>query len=209
MKAGKPIESLIFTIRGQRVILDRDLAVLYGVTTSRLNEQVKRNSDRFPDDFSFKLTREEWEDLRSQFAISSPEDHKSGRETLRSQTVISSSESFENKELKQNRSQSATSPHGGRRHFPRAFTEHGAIMAASVLNSPEAVSMSVFVVRAFVLMREQLTANSEILRRLAEIDKTLLDHDTLLRVIWTKLQPLLVPPPENLKRRIDFSKDQA
>jgi len=94
-----------------------------------------------------------------------------------------------------NRSQIVTSSHGGRRKLPRAFTEHGAIMAASVLNSPEAVSMSVFVVRAFMRMREQLLANAAILKRLAEIDRTLLEHDSALRTIWRKLQPLLLPPP--------------
>jgi hypothetical protein len=88
--------------------------------------------------------------------------------------------------------------------MPYAFTEHGAIMAASVLNSPEAVAMSVFVVRAFVQMREQLAANAEILKRLAEIDKTLLEHDRALHAIWQQLQPLLVPPPDPPKRKIGF-----
>ena len=87
---------------------------------------------------------------------------------------------------------------------PYAFTEHGAIMAANVLNSPEAVAMSVYVVRAFVRMREHLVANAAILKRLAEIDKTLLEHDQGLRNIWQKLQPLLQPPPEPAKRRIGF-----
>jgi hypothetical protein len=86
--------------------------------------------------------------------------------------------------------------------LPFAFTEHGAIMAATILNSPEAVAMSVFVVRAFLQMREQLAANAAILKRLAEIDRTLLEHDSALRAIWTKLQPLLAPPPEPPRRRI-------
>jgi hypothetical protein len=88
--------------------------------------------------------------------------------------------------------------------LPAAFTEHGAIMAATVLNSPEAVAMSVFVVRAFVLMRERLAANAEILRRLAEIDKTLLEHNGALSVIWEQLQPLLNPPPEPPRKKIGF-----
>jgi len=209
----KAIESLIFTIRGQRVILDADLAALYGVDTRSLNQAVKRNEDRFPDDFSFRISRAEWENLQSQLATSSAEPVEntpvadlrsqfvtsSGEPTLRSQIVIS----------KENRSQIVTGSKGGRRYFPRAFTEHGAIMAASVLNSPEAISMSVYVVRAFVLMREQLAANSEIFRRLAEIDKKLIGHDTSLQVLWSKLQPLLVPQPEQPKRRIGFSKDKA
>jgi hypothetical protein len=88
--------------------------------------------------------------------------------------------------------------------LPFAFTEHGAIMAASVLNSPEAIKMSVFVVRAFVQMREQLAANTAILKRLAEIDKTLLEQDRSLGVIWRQIQPLLTPPPAQPKRRIGF-----
>lgn len=87
---------------------------------------------------------------------------------------------------------------------PQAFTEHGAIMAAMVLNSPQAVAMSVFVVRAFAQMRDQLAANAAILKRLAEIDKTLLEHDQALRTIWQRLQPLLTPPPDPPKRRIGF-----
>ena len=88
-----------------------------------------------------------------------------------------------------------------------AFIEHGAIMAAMVLNSPEAVKMSVFVVRAFMQMREQLAANATIFKRLAEIDKTLLEHDSALRTIWEKLQPLLAPPPEPPRRRIGFNRE--
>jgi hypothetical protein len=88
--------------------------------------------------------------------------------------------------------------------LPYAFTELGAIMAASVLNSPEAVAMSVFVVRAFVQMRDRLVANAAILKRLSGIDKTLLEHDQALRTIWQHLQPLLEPPPDPPKRKIGF-----
>src|ERR1017187_6643885 len=109
------ISPLIRTIRGQKVILDSDLARIYGVPTKRLNEQVRRNAKRFPSDFLFRLASAEADNLKSQFATSSL--------------------------------------HGGRRKLPFAFTENGAIMAANVLNSPEAVRMSVFVVRAFVQMR--------------------------------------------------------
>ena len=167
------------------MILDADLAQVYGVETRHLNEQVKRNTSRFPDDFMFQLTSEEWINLMSQFATSSLE-------------------TIENDEDKENLSQFATSSHGGRRKLPHAFTEHGTIMAASVLNSPEAVAMSVFVVRAFVQMRERLAANAEILKRLAEIDKTLLEHDQALGTIWQHLQPLLAPPSDPPKRKIGF-----
>jgi hypothetical protein len=149
------IEQRIYTIRGVRVILDSDLAALYG-----------RNRKRFPEDFAFQLTAEEADSLRSQIA------------TSRS--------------------------HGGRRYRPYAFTEHGALQAANILNSANAVRMSVFVIRAFVKIREQLVTNAAILKRLAEIDKTLLVHDSALRDLYQKLLPLLSPPPEPPRRRIGF-----
>ena len=167
LKITKPLGSLILTVRGQKVLLDADLAEIYGVPTKVLNQAVKRHADRFPEDFCFRLT------LKEAAAV------------LRS------------------RSQSVTLKRGQNiKYRPRAFTEHGAIMAATILNSPEAVAMSVFVVRAFMQMREQLVANAAILKRLAEIDKSLLEHDTALSAIWVKLQPLLAPPPALPLRRI-------
>jgi len=205
MNELKPIEPLILTLRGQRVILDADLAEIYGVPTKRLNEQVKRNADRFPEDFMFQLTTQEWGNLKSQIATSSLEVVGNERdESLRSQ-FATLNQPVDVEVDRSNRSQIATSSHGGRRKFPYAFTEHGAIMAATVLNSPEAVAMSVFVVRAFVLMRERLAANAEILRRLAEIDKTLLEHNGALAVIWEQLQPLLNPPPDPPRKKIGFN----
>ncbi len=191
MKPKQPIESLILNLRGQKVILDADLAELYGVPTKRLNEQVKRNADRFPEDFMFQLTAPEWSNLKSQIVTSSLEQPQS-------EGVVP------------NWSQFATSSkrHRGAAYRPTAFTEHGAIMAATILNSPQAVAMSVFVVRAFMQMREQLAANAAILKRLAEIDKTLLEHDSALRSIWNKLQPLLAPPPAPPKRRIGFNREK-
>jgi hypothetical protein len=152
------VPALIRTIRGQKVILDADL-----------------------EDFRFQLTREEFENLISQIAISS-----AGGPSNSSQTAMSLSQ------------------HGGRRKFPWAFTEHGALMAANILNSPRAVEMSVFVIRAFVRMREALATNAAILKRLAEIDRTLLVHDTALRDLYGKLRPLLSPPPEPEKPKIGF-----
>ena len=180
MKPGPSIERLILNIRDQRVILAGDLAQIYGTETRRLNEQVRRNAARFPRDFVFQLTRQEFEDLRSRDVI-----FADGRMALRSQYAT----------LK--RGQHIKYP-------PHAFTEHGAIMAAMVLNSPRAMAMSVYVVRAFVRMREQLAANTAILRRLAEIDKSLLQHDASLRDIYHKLLPLLRSLPEPPKRRIGF-----
>jgi hypothetical protein len=165
---------LIYSIRGQRVILAADLAKLYGVATFRLNEQVKRNSERFPADFMFQLTPEEADAhkaSRSQFAIL-----KKGHNI---------------------------------KYLPYAFTEHGAIMAANVLNSPQAVAMSVYVVRAFVQQRDVLSANEAILKRLAEIDKTLLQHNSALRDIYQKLLPLLQPPPEKPRPKIGFHERKA
>ena len=173
MKPKPPIESLILNLRGQKVILDADLAELYGVPTKVFNQAVKRNAERFPEDFCFRLTLEEAAAVQ------------------------------------RSRSQIVTLKRGQNiKYLPRACTEHGAIMAATILNSPAAVAMSVFVVRAFMQMREQLAANAAILKRLAEIDKTLLEHDSALRTIWTKLQPLLAPPPEPPKRRIGFNRDK-
>ncbi|MGC9452037.1 MAG: ORF6N domain-containing protein [Oceanipulchritudo sp.] len=168
----------ILLLRGQPVILDADLAALYGVTTKRLNEQVRRNQERFPEDFTFMLTKNETERLKSQFATSN----------------------FNSLFIRGLKS----TGRGGRRKLPLAFTEHGALMAANVLNSPEAVKMSVFIIRAFVKQREELSANEAILRRLAEIDKSLLLHDSALRDLYQKLLPLLEPPPPKPKRPLGF-----
>jgi hypothetical protein len=172
------ITQLIRSIRDQRVILDTDLAALYGVPTKRLNEQYRRNSDRFPEDFAFRLTQSECAALRSQIA------------TLNTGGGI--------------RSQFATASKRNVRYLPVAFTEHGALMAANILNSPRAVAMSVYIIRAFVKMREDLVANAAILKRLAEIDKSLLLHDGALREILQKLRPLLEPPPAPPKPEIGF-----
>jgi hypothetical protein len=159
------IDPLIRLVRGQRMILDRDLARVYGVETRALNQAVRRNADRFPSEFLCELTREEILSI--------------------SQTVISL----------------------GTLRFSRqvsAFTEHGALMAATVLNSPRAVRMSLFIIRAFVKSREQQSANLAILKRLTEIDRALLAHDAALRDLYRKLRPLLLPPPEPAKKEIGF-----
>lgn len=171
-----PIEQLIRVIRGQRVILGEDLAQIYGVVNWRLNEQVKRNQDRFPDDFMFRLTQMETEALTSQIAMS-----KKGR--------------------------------GGRRTLPYAFTEHGAFMVANVLNSPRAVQMSVFVVRAFVKMRQVLAENKELAAKLAELERTLTarldDHEKAIVHILEEIKKLVEPPlqPEPARRPIGFMRD--
>ncbi len=173
------IAALIHVVRDRRIILDKDLAAVYGATTKRFNEQYRRNLERFPDDFAFQITRGEWAALKSQVNLSQA--------------------------LPNLRSQNATSSwHGGRRYIPVAFTEHGALMAANILSSPRALAMSVYVIRAFVKMREDLAVDSLILKRLAEIDKTLLIHDAALREIFQKIRPLLEPPAVPPKPEIGF-----
>lgn len=159
----------ICTVRGEAVMLDSELALLYGVETGQFNRAMKRNAARFPADFAFRLTQEEWAALRCQIG------------TLKT---------------------------GGRgqhrKYLPQVFTEHGAIMAATVLNSARAVSMSVYVVRAFVQIRRELLANSTLEARLQKIEKTLLGHDAGLRDLYQKIRPLLLPTAEPPRRRIGF-----
>jgi len=145
----------IFHVRKLQVMISDDLARLYQVPSFRLNEALKRNADRFPEDFCFQLTTDEVDRMRA-----------------RGVTFTSAT-------------------HGGRRTLPYAFTEHGAIMLANILRSPRAVQMSIYVVRAFIRMREEIAANLTILRRLSEIDKKLLEHDTVLREIVEALAPLV------------------
>jgi len=178
----------VLVVRGHRVVLDSDLAALYGVQTKRLNEAVRRHAGRFPSDFCFPLASAEAAALRSQFATSNRQGP--GQESIAADCTRSAT--------------SSSGRRGGRRSLPWAFTEHGALMAATVLNSPRAVQMSLFVVRAFVRMREELATGAVILRRLAEIDRKLLVHDVVLRDIYQKLRPLLRPPPRSRRKEIGF-----
>ena len=166
------IASRILTLRGQRVIVDTDLATLYGVPTKRLNEQVRRNAERFPADFMFALSQEEWDALRSQSAT-----------------------------LKTGRGQH-------RKYLPYAFTEHGAIMAATVLNSPRAVEVSIHVVRAFVQLRELLAGHKELAKRLNELEtrmeRKLMTQDQAIAGILNAIRQLMAPPPAQKKRPIGF-----
>jgi len=185
--SNEPLQPLIFTIRGHRVVLDADLARLYGVNTKRFNEAFKRNRHRFPQDFAFELTTAEFNILRSQIATGSRQRTDSSEENS-------------------NWSQFATSSsrRRGVTYRPWAFTEHGALMAANILRSERAVQMSVFVVRAFVRLREEVAANTSVSARLAEIDKKLLQQDVALLDIYQRLLPLLQPSPDPPKRRIGF-----
>jgi hypothetical protein len=170
------IEQIIRTARGQRVILDSDLAAIYGVTTKVLNQAVRRNAKRFPSDFAFRLTLQEVTNLRSQFVTSSFEDESSR---------FSATNDFE-----ENRSQSVTGSHGGRRYRPYVFTEHGALMAANVLRSPCAVGMSVFVVRAFVRLRQWLAGHAELSRRLDNLER---EYDSQFKTVFDAIRHLMAP----------------
>ena len=194
---NKPPNVKIRTIRQQKVVVDSDLAAVYGVPTRRLNEQFRRNRKRFPGDFAFQLSVEEFAALASQ--IATLEEGRLSREPIRSQSATGSSP------LQSMRSQIATTSRRNIRYRPWVFTEHGALQAANVLRSDRAIAMSVYVIRAFIEQREKLAANAAILKRLAEIDKSLLEHDTALRDIYQKLLPLLSPPQEPPRRQIGFN----
>jgi len=161
------MDSQIHLIRGRRVMLDSDLAAIYGVPTHRLNEQLKRNRGRFPADFAFQLTAREHECLRSQFAISKKR--------------------------------------GGRRYLPWVFTEHGAIMLATILNSRRATEMSIFVVRAFVQMREVLLGNKQLAAKLAALEERVGGDDAVIADLITAIRKLLeAPAEEQTKREMGF-----
>ena len=161
------IQSLILTLCGQRVMLDSDLARIYGVSTGQLNQALKRNLSRFPADFAFQLDRKEFATLISQSVIS-----KIGR--------------------------------GGRQKLPWVFTGHGAIMLASVLNSPVAVDASVRVVRAFVYLREQLLANRELSRKFVALEKRLDANDESIAALFEAIRRLLEPPADEPNREMGF-----
>lgn len=179
------IDLCILNVRGQKVILDSDLARIYGVTTKRLNEAVKRNPKRFPQDFMFRLTPQDVETMWSQFATTSANAEPTGAEAIPS-----------------NWSQFVTSSQKRRRlgFLPYAFTEHGAIMAAAVLNSPQAVQMSLFVVRAFVKMRDVLVGHRDLARKIEDLEKK---YDGQFQVVFEAIRHLMTTP-EAPRKRIGF-----
>jgi phage regulator Rha-like protein len=165
------IEQKIFFIRKQKVMLDSDLATLYGVSTKRLNEQLRRNLKRFPEDFMFQLSKDEYESLRSQIATL-----KTGRGRHR-------------------------------KYSPYVFTEHGAIMLATILNSAVAIQASIQVVRAFVRLREFLAANKELARKLKNLEKKIDTQDEKIYTIFEALKQLM-QPTQKQKGKIGFKRDQ-
>ena len=167
------IDQIIYTVRGQRVILDSDLAAIYGVSTKALNQAVKRNTGRFPSDFAFQLDPGEVENVRAQ-SVSACKD-----EANRSQFVTGSQK------------------HRDPRFRPYAFTEHGALMAANVLRSPRAVEMSVFVVRAFIRLRQWLVNYAELSRRLELMEKK---YDSQFNVVFEAIRQLMTSPEKQPKK---------
>ena len=163
------ILQFIMVVRGEKVILDSDLARLYGVETRRLNEQVRRNIGKFPDDFMFQLTKDEFSNLKSQIATSS-------------------------------------TGWGGRRKPPLVFSEHGALQAANVLNSEQANKMSVFIIRAFVRLREMAMKNEKLARKVNELEHRVSDHDEILLELIKEIQKLIETPKTGKKGHIGFLK---
>jgi hypothetical protein len=163
------IEPCILLVRGQRVMLDADLAELYGTTTKVLNQAVKRNLERFPADFMFQLSVGEADDMRSQFVTASKRNV---------------------------------------RYLPHAFTEHGALMAASVLNTPLAIEVSVYVVRAFVKLRELLSTHKELAGKVAELERKVGSHDAAIQSLLAAIRRLMEPPPTPPRPRIGFHATQ-
>ena len=174
------LDNAILEIRGRKVMLSHDLAALYGVSTKAFNQAVKRNADRFPPDFMFQLTQEEAQALRSQSVTSNVAGSRSQIVTLKRGSNI--------------------------KYLPYAFSEHGAVMAATILNSPRAVEVSVFVVRAFVRLNRIAADQRRFALKLAEIEAKLATHDRSFQVVFATIKQLM-QPPEPKKKRIGFVTD--
>lgn len=175
------IERRILLIRGQKVMLDSHLAELYGVETKFLNRAVKRNLERFPEDFMFQLTPAEAEALRCHFGTSN------GSSALRSQNVTSNL------------------ARGGRRYLPYVFTEQGVAMLSSVLRSPRAVQVNIAIMRAFVKLRELLAGHKELGRKLEEMEQK---YDAQFKVVFDAIYALMAPPDQP-RPRIGFRLEEA
>lgn len=173
------IENCIYLLRGQKVILSMDLAEIYGVTTKVFNQAVKRNTKRFPEDFMFQTTWEEAENLKSQFVTSKP-----GRPTVSRSQIVT---------LKRGRNI---------KYRPYAFTEQGVAMLSSVLNSKRAIQVNIEIMRAFVRLRQMLSSNTELARKLATLEKK---YDAQFKVVFDAIRELMTPPDSKKKRSIGFA----
>lgn len=179
------LAQLVFFIRGERAMLDADLAVLYGVETGALNRAVKRNLSRFPDDFMFRLTTEDWENLKRQIGISSSPARTPARHAMRSQIVTSSL-------------------HGGRRRLPYAFTEQGVAMLSSVLRSPRAVEVNIAIMRTFVQLRRLMDSNRDLARKIEAMEDK---YDEQFAVVFDAIKQLIAEDEVRKaqpRRRIGF-----
>jgi hypothetical protein len=175
------VERRIYLIRGEKVMLDCNLAALYGVDTGALNRAVKRNRDRFPEDFMFQLDADEWELLRCRIGISNTDVGGTGSD-LRFQFGTSKSR------------------RGGRRYLPYAFTEQGVAMLSTVLRSKRAVQVNIAIMRTFVRLREMLLSNADLARKLDALEKK---YDAQFRVVFDAIRELMTPP-EPTRREIGF-----
>jgi hypothetical protein len=185
------IERAILLIRDEKVLLDADLAALYGVATRVLIQAVKRNAERFPLDFMFQLTKEEVDLLRSQFVTSKSASRldQGDSEILRSQFVISK----------------IGDPRGGRRYLPYAFTEQGVAMLSSVLHSPRAIAVNIEIMRTFIRLRRMLASHADLARKLEALEKK---YNAQFKVVFDAIRQLMAPPAPK-RRRIGFHRDEG
>ncbi|MBI5665972.1 MAG: ORF6N domain-containing protein [Nitrospirae bacterium] len=177
------IQRKIYLIRGQKVMLDSDLAELYGVETFNLNKAVKRNNDRFPEDFMFQLTKDEADFLRFQIGILKTEGQ------ARSQSV----------EFKPGRGQH-------RKYLPYVFTEQGVAMLSSVLHSKQAIQVNIAIMRTFVKLKEMLSANKELAHKLGQLERKMEKHDDEIKLIFDAIRQLMLPS-ETKKKKIGFKRE--
>jgi len=177
--SAETIQKAIYLVRGQKVMLDRDLAAMYGVPTKALKQAVRRKATRFPADFMFVLTREEFADWRSQIVTSNAD----RAEFLRSQSVTSK-----------------TDPRGGTQYPPMAFTEQGVAMLSSVLNSERAIQVNIAIMRTFTQLKQMLASNTELARKLADLEKR---YDAQFKVVFDAIRQLMTPP-DSPRKRIGF-----
>lgn len=185
MEENQELVNRIFLIRNQRVMLDSDLAEIYGVETRRLNEQFKRNEMRFPKDFAFRLTAAEWTNLKSQMLVNSTE------------SIDSIIEADDN----------SSQDWGGRRKMPLVFTEHGAVMLASILSSEKAVEASIFVVRTFIRFRHMISTQDHLAMKILQLEEK---FDGQFNIVFDALRDLLEHPPlPKIRQRIGFKKDEV
>ena len=178
------IQNRIYEVRGEKVMLDFDLAQLYEVETRVFNQAIKRNAESFPKDFMFRLTAKEWKNMMSQFVISSETEKVGVKSNLISQSVISS--------------------WGGRRKLPYVFTEHGVTMLASVLKSPKARKMNITIVRAFIALKKFVDRNNNVLELVQELKERIGEHDIQLKSIYDALENLLEEKADEKSKKISW-----